>query len=143
MGDTQPLANGNTFIGWGSEPYFTEYGPSGKRLLEARFPGNDLSYRSMREPWVGEPLTSPSAVASQKNGRTTVYVSWNGATQAVSWRVLATEGTHRTTVVPSSAKTGFQTAIPVPGSYKSLEVQALDSAGKVIGTSSPFSGSTQ
>jgi EmrB/QacA subfamily drug resistance transporter len=143
MGDTQPLANGNTFIGWGSEPYFTEYGPSGKRLVEARFPGNDLSYRSMREPWAGEPLTSPSAVARQKNGRTTVYVSWNGATQAVSWRVLATEGTHRTTVVPSSAKTGFQTAIPVPGSYKSLEVQALDSAGKVIGTSSPFSGSTQ
>jgi EmrB/QacA subfamily drug resistance transporter len=95
MGDTQPLANGNTFIGWGSEPYFTEYGPSGKRLLEARFPGNDLSYRSMREPWVGEPLTSPSAVARQKNGRTTVYVSWNGATQAVSWRVLAAEGASR------------------------------------------------
>ena len=64
MGDTQPLANGNTFVGWGSEPYFTEYRPSGKRLLEAHFPGNDLSYRSMREPWVGVPLTSPSAAAA-------------------------------------------------------------------------------
>jgi EmrB/QacA subfamily drug resistance transporter len=143
MGDTQPLANGDTFIGWGSEPYFTEYGPSGKRLLEARFPGNDLSYRSIREPWVGLPLTSPSAVARQQNGRTTVYMSWNGATQVVSWRVLGTEGADRTTAVPSSAKTGFQTAIAVPGSYKSLEVQALDSAGNVIGTSSSFSGSTQ
>ncbi len=83
------LPNGNTFIGWGSEPYFTEYGPSGKRLLEARFPGNDLSYRTMREPWVGEPLTDPAGAARQAGGSTTVYASWNGATEVASWRVLA------------------------------------------------------
>jgi EmrB/QacA subfamily drug resistance transporter len=143
MGDTQPLANGNTLVGWGSEPYFTEYGPSGKRLLEARFPGNDLSYRTMREQWVGLPLTSPSAVARAKNGKTTVYVSWNGATQVASWKVLGGEGTQQTTLVASAAKAGFQTAIPVTGSEKSFKVQALNSAGKVIGTSSSFSGSTQ
>ncbi len=39
MGDTQPLANSNTFIGWGSAPYFTEYSAAGKLLLEAEFPG--------------------------------------------------------------------------------------------------------
>jgi EmrB/QacA subfamily drug resistance transporter len=143
MGDTQPLANGNTLVGWGSEPYFTEYGPSGKRLLEARFPGNDLSYRTMREQWVGLPLSTPAAVARAKNGKTTVYVSWNGATQVVSWRVLGGEGAQSATVVASAAKSGFQTAIPIAGSDKSFKVQALNSAGKVIGTSSSFSGSTQ
>ncbi len=143
MGDTQPLANGNTFVGWGSEPYFTEYGPSGKPLLEARFPGNDLSYRTMREPWVGLPLTSPAAAARQNAGKTSVYVSWNGATQVSSWRVMGGESAGRLTAVASAAKSGFETAIPIAGDYDRVEVQALNSSGKVIGTSRVLSGSTQ
>jgi len=34
MGDTQPLAGGTTFVGWGSERYFSEYDRSGKLLFE-------------------------------------------------------------------------------------------------------------
>ena len=83
------MQNGNTFVGWGSEPYFSEYGPSGKLLLEGSFPGSDLSYRSTLEQWVGEPLSSPVGAARQTGGKTTVYASWNGATEVVSWRVLA------------------------------------------------------
>ncbi len=143
MGDTQPLANGNAFVGWGSEPYFSEYSPSGKLLLEAHFPGNDLSYRSMVEPWVGLPLSLPAAAVRQAGGRTTVYASWNGATRVASWRVLAGAGTGRLTAVTTAAKSGFETAIPVPQSYASFEVQALDGAGAAIGTSRRLSGSTQ
>jgi hypothetical protein len=151
MGDTQPLQNGNTFIGWGSEPYFTEYGPAGKRLLEARFPGNDLSYRTLREPWIGEPLTDPTGAARQAGGATTVYASWNGATEVASWRVLAGSsgagagsssnagaGAGRMAAVASAARSGFETAISVPAGYQSYEVQALDAAGRVIGASRPF-----
>ena len=29
MGNMQALDNGNVMIGWGSEPYFTEFGPNG------------------------------------------------------------------------------------------------------------------
>ncbi len=140
MGDTQPLANGNTFIGWGSEPYFTEYGPSGKRLLEARFPGRDLSYRTTREQWVGMPLSPPAGAARRERGRTTVYASWNGATQVVSWRVLAGAGAAGLSVVASAAKSGFETAIPIPQSYKTFKLQALDASGRVIGASPLFSG---
>ena len=86
MGDTQPLANGNTFVGWGSEPYFSEYGRSGQQLLQGRFPDPDLSYRETLEPWVGLPLTPPAGAARQAGGKTTVYASWNGATRR---RVLA------------------------------------------------------
>jgi hypothetical protein len=143
MGDTEPLANGNTFVGWGSSPYLTEYSAAGKPLLEAEFPGSDLSYRSMVEQWVGLPLSPPAAVARQQNGKTTVYVSWNGATQVVSWRVLAGASASRLAVVASAAKSGFETAIAVPQGGDSFKVQALDADGHVIGTSRPFSGSTQ
>jgi EmrB/QacA subfamily drug resistance transporter len=143
MGDTEPLQNSNTFIGWGSAPYFTEYSPAGKLLLEAEFPGSDLSYRSMVEPWVGRPLTAPAGAVRQTGGSTTVYASWNGATQVVSWRVLAGSGTGRLAVVKTTARSGFETAITVPRGYASFEVQALDAGGRVIGTSRPFSGSAQ
>jgi EmrB/QacA subfamily drug resistance transporter len=141
MGDTQPLANGDAFVGWGSEPYFSAYGPSGKLLLEGQFPGADLSYRSTVEPWVGLPLTSPAGAALQADGKTTVYASWNGATRVVSWRVLAGSGASRLSAVASATKSGFETSIPVSQGEQSFEVQALDASGKVIGTSRPFTAS--
>jgi len=138
MGDTQPLANGDTFVGWGSEPYFSEYGPSGQQLMEANFPGPDLSYRETLEPWVGEPLSAPAGAARQADGRTTVYASWNGATQVGSWRVLAGALAGKLRVVASAARSGFETAVPLPASYSSFEIEALDSGGRVIGASRPF-----
>jgi hypothetical protein len=140
MGDTEPLPNGNVFVGWGSEPYFSEFSPSGKLLYEAELPGNNLSYRSTVEQWVGLPLTSPAAAARQTDGKTTVYASWNGATQVVSWRVLAGPRSGQLTAVATHPKSGFETAIPVSQSYKSFKVQALDAHGRVIGASRPFAG---
>ncbi|MGP0100281.1 MAG: MFS transporter [Solirubrobacteraceae bacterium] len=143
MGDTQPLANGNAFVGWGSEPYFSEYSPSGKLLLEANFPGSDLSYRSTVEQWVGLPLTRPAAAIRRTHGSTTVYVSWNGATQVVSWRVLAGASASHLATVATVRRSGFETAIPVPRAIESFEVQALDAGGRVIGASRLFSGATR
>ena len=138
MGNTQPLPNGNVFVGFGSEPYFAEYSRSGKLLLEAELPGSDLTYRATLEPWVGEPLSPPVGAARQADGKTTVYASWNGATQVVSWRVLAGAAAGRMTAVATTARSGFETAIPVPQGYGSFTVQALGAGGKVIGASRPF-----
>jgi EmrB/QacA subfamily drug resistance transporter len=142
MGDTQPLQNGNTFVGWGSEPYLSEYSPSGRLLLEGSFPGSDLSYRSTLEQWVGLPLSRPAGAARQTDGKTTVYASWNGATEVVSWRVLADAGTGSGSgplvVVARAARSGFETAIEVPQGYRSFEVQALGAAGQVIASSRLF-----
>ncbi len=140
MGDTQPLSNGNVFVGWGSEPYFSEYSSSGQRLLEGHFPGSDLSYRETLDPWVGQPLTPPVGAARQQGGRTTVYASWNGATRVVSWRVLAGPSASQLSAVASAAKSGFETAIPLAHSYTSFELQALDAQGRAIGSSRPFTG---
>ena len=140
MGDTEPLPSGDVFVGWGSEPYLSEYSSSGRRLLEGSFPSPDLSYRSTVAHWVGLPLPPPAAAARPApGGGTTVYASWNGATRLAAWRVLAaTSASGRLTFLASSTKSGFETAIHLPGSYTKFEVQALDAAGHAIGVSAPF-----
>jgi len=138
MGDTEPLPNGNVLVGWGSEPYFTEYSRSGRLLFEGELPGPDLTYRATLEQWVGEPLSPPLGAARRSGGSTTVYASWNGATEVGSWRVLAAAGTAPMTAVASAARAGFETAIPVPQGHDSFEVQALGAGGKVIGVSRRF-----
>jgi EmrB/QacA subfamily drug resistance transporter len=138
MGDTQPLGNGNVFVGWGSEPYFSEFDRSGKVLAEGELPGPDLTYRATLDQWVGQPLSPPVGAARKTGGKTTVYASWNGATQVASWRVLAGPGGGRLSVVATHAKSGFETALAVPQGEQSFELQALGGDGRVLGASRPF-----
>jgi EmrB/QacA subfamily drug resistance transporter len=134
MGSVQPLQGGNELVGWGSAPFFSEFDSSGRMLMDAVFPGHDLSYRAMLEQWVGQPYYPPSAAARRQGAKTFVYASWNGATQVASWRVLAGNKP-----VATAAKSGFETAIPVSGAGGSFKVQALDARGRVLGTSRSFS----
>jgi hypothetical protein len=141
MGDLQPLPGGNEFVGWGSGGYLTEFNVSGQELLDATLPFPDLTYRTEVDPWVGLPTTPPAGAARRLGGRTTVYASWNGATQVASWRVLGSSGGGSLSTVASSPRTGFETALAVSGAATSFEVEALNSSGKVIGTSRQFTAS--
>jgi EmrB/QacA subfamily drug resistance transporter len=138
MGNSIPLANGNVIVGWGSVPYLSEYSASGALLFDAYFPGSDLSYRVTVNPWVGLPLTSPLGAALRADGKTTVYASWNGATRLASWRVLAGASSSALVTVATAARAGFETSIAVPRAAATFELQALDAAHRVIGTSAPF-----
>jgi EmrB/QacA subfamily drug resistance transporter len=139
MGSTEILPDGNVFVGWGSEPYFTEYSKSGQILLEGLLPGVDLTYRAVQvQHWDGIPLTKPAGAVRTSGGLTKVYASWNGDTEVTSWRVLAGSGTGQLTVVATAAKAGFDTVIKVKSGYRVFEVQALNSKGEVIGTSKQF-----
>jgi EmrB/QacA subfamily drug resistance transporter len=140
MGDLQPLPDGNVMVGWGSAPYITELTSSDEPVLEGKLPSHNLTYRATLDPWVGLPLYRPLGAARENAGKTTVYASWNGATQLASWRVLAGESSTAMSPVASAARSGFETAIPLPRSYKSFEVQALNAGGRPIGTSKPFTG---
>ncbi|MFE9428572.1 arylsulfotransferase family protein [Kitasatospora sp. NPDC006697] len=51
QGNAQPLRDGHTFVGWGSLPYVSEFGRSGKLLFNARFPSGVNTYRAYRFPW--------------------------------------------------------------------------------------------
>jgi MFS family permease len=138
MGDTQPLSNGDVFVGWGSEPYFSEYDRSGKLLFEGELPGPNLSYRATLESWVGKPSTKPLGAARTADGKTIVYASWNGATELASWRVLDRSSASKPTVLANRTKEGFETAIAVAQARGNLQLQALDANGRVIGTSRAF-----
>jgi EmrB/QacA subfamily drug resistance transporter len=139
MGDTQPLPDGNVMVGWGSTNYVSEYTRDGTQVLGAFFPYPDLTYRATVEPWVGEPLYPPAGAARGSGATTTVYASWNGATQVTSWRVLGGAAGGQLATVGSAPKSGFETTIALKQGYASYEVQALNSSGAVIGTSKPFS----
>ena len=56
----QSLANGDWFVGWGQEPFFSEFGPEGQLLFEAHLPQNDESYRDFRFAWTGTPAHPPA-----------------------------------------------------------------------------------
>jgi len=139
LGSAEPLPNGNMLVGWGAAwPSFSEYSRSGQQLLDATFPRPDQSYRAKLEQWTGLPLDPPAGAARNPGGHTTVYASWNGATRVVSWRVLGGPSAGSLARVTTKPKSGFETAIPVPGSFAAFRVQALDANGRVIGTSQPF-----
>lgn len=145
MGDLQLLNNGNVFVGWGSKPYMTEFSKSGEPLLEGKLPGEDLTYRATLAKWVGLPNYPPAGAAKRHGGTTTVYASWNGATEVRSWRVLASEGAGTAKLIATAAWSGFETKIPLPARANGatrLEVQALNASGKVIGTSKAFTPSS-
>src|SRR5262249_9369474 len=45
QGNVQVLANGDSFVGWGAAPYFTELSPTGELLFDAHMHGSYQSYR--------------------------------------------------------------------------------------------------
>ena len=51
QGDAQTTRAGNTVVGWGALPYFSEFSPSGKLIFNAEFPAGVNSYRAYQFPW--------------------------------------------------------------------------------------------
>jgi Arylsulfotransferase (ASST) len=136
QGNVQTLPNGDALIGWGAQPYVSEYSPDGRLLFDARLAPAGQSYRAFRFPWTGQPASRPSVtLARTARGSLLAYASWNGATQVTSWRVLA--GTDGGPLAPVSTvpRSGFETAIPLRGPGPLFEVQALDASGAVLASS--------
>lgn len=129
----QVLDNGNVVIGWGSEGRVTEFTAEGEIVFDATWAPAD-SYRVYRMPWVGEPTDPPDVVAESAGDAVDVHVSWNGATEVASWRVLAGADEASLAEAGAADRDGFETTIAVPGAAV-VQVEALDAAGAVIGTS--------
>lgn len=140
QGNVQALGGGDWMVGWGQAPFFSEYGPGGQLLLDAHLPSSYESYRTFRMPWTGTPESPPALAVLHSTGRhpaTTLYASWNGATGVASWRVLG--GASASSLVPLSSvpKSGFETAIALPGGFagRYVAVQALGGADEVMASS--------
>ncbi len=132
----QLLPDGNAFVGWGSEPWFTEFGRNGRQLFSIHFPVPMQSYRAFRFPWWGQPATPPSVTLTPTRQGTRVYASWNGATDVASWRVLAGPGASGPLApVGQFPRTSFETTMWVRSTEPFLAVQALGPSGQVLGSS--------
>ncbi|MFG2096279.1 arylsulfotransferase family protein [Streptomyces sp. NPDC048612] len=144
QGNTQALPNGNQFIGWGQNSYYSEYAYPGNSqnngsqslLYDAKMPGSNISYRAFRDRWVGRPYYPPSAAARAGGGRHVVYASWNGSTETRRWQLLAGPRPHSLRVVRGRVpRTGFETALATADRGPYFQVRALDAHGRVLGTS--------
>ena len=93
------------------------------------------TYRAFRFSWHAKPADPPAVFASASKGKTSVWMSWNGATEVSKWRVLAGATpvllSHATTV----SRHNFETSATLTGVEHYVKVQALASNGSVLGTS--------
>jgi hypothetical protein len=135
MGNAQVLENGNVLVGWGNEPYITEFDAEGAMRFDAALPPGGMSYRAFRFSWAGRPGERPRLVSRRAGGKTTLFVSWNGATEAVAWQLRA--GPSRASLQPAVTrpKTGFETALAAPAGAGYAAAVALGRHGKALGTS--------
>jgi hypothetical protein len=141
QGNIQQLTNGDMFVGWGSEPYFSEYSATGQLLFDAHMHGSYESYRTYRFPWTGAPASLPAiAAAKASGGRVKVYASWNGDTRTASWRVLAGSSAQTLAPVATGARSGFETSVTTPAAAPYVAVQALDASGALLATSPTIRG---
>jgi Arylsulfotransferase (ASST) len=135
-GNAQLLPGNDLFVGWGQQPYFTEFNSAGQEVFDARFTSNTSSYRAYKFPWTGQPTTPPAiAIAPNNDGTTQVWGSWNGATAVTSWRVLAGTSSSSLATLETASKRGFETGISAPTGVADFELQALASNGSVLATS--------
>ncbi|HET9104933.1 MAG TPA: arylsulfotransferase family protein [Solirubrobacteraceae bacterium] len=139
-GNVQPLANGDDFVGWGQQPYATEFDKRGHEVFDLRFVGQNSSYRAYRFSWTGTPTRPPAIASAVHRGHTTVYASWNGATGVHSWRVLAGPRANALTPVATHGRTDFEVTVPLQGREAYVAAQALDIHGHVMGTSRTIKG---
>jgi Arylsulfotransferase (ASST) len=134
----QVLPNDNVFIGWGSEPFISEFSRDGKLLFNARFPPNVESYRAFRFPWSAHPTDHPVVAVEQgSDDKVTLYASWNGATEVESWEVLSGQRPGELESLGSVPREGFETAMLVQTSDPYVAVRAKECSGRVLDTSAP------
>jgi hypothetical protein len=135
QGSVRILPNGNVFVGWGAEPFVSEFTASGELVFDAQLGKDLLSYRAFRLPWTGIGPGRPRVAAQRAGGQIDVFASWNGDTRTRFWVVLA--GGRSGPLAPASAKprAGFETALTAHGHARRIAVRALDYGGQVLGES--------
>ncbi len=145
QGSAQQLPNGNVFVGWGSQPAFSEFSENGRLLLDGQLAKGNDNYRAYRAQWTGRPATAPSVVAKKAQGtaRIRVFASWNGATDVARWELLAGPRPDDLRRVGAASRDGFETAITGPSSGRYVAVRALSKAGHVLGVSKTIETSAE
>ena len=143
QGSMQLLPDGRAFVGWGAQPYFSEFAEGGELLLNGQFPLNDQSYRAFTSSWSGHPPDRPAVVVRANPARgSAVHVSWNGATEVETWAVLAGQSPSALAAAGSQPRAGFETLISVNSEGPYFAVTAYDASGRQLGRSATVKRTT-
>jgi hypothetical protein len=164
-GSAQMLANDNIHVSWSFFGYGSEFTWDGKLVREVRFAEERfVEYRSLKfefEAFPSEPIAVVSrvAAASAESVMTTVYASWNGATNVAKWNLYGRKSSQKPLwgedqpsqeeplgdgqgdpnsgeYLGSEDKKGFETVLMVSGFYDEVLVDGVDASGKSLGKSS-------
>jgi hypothetical protein len=136
MGNVQHLSNGNTLVGWGSNPSpnLTEFHADGSKAIELTIGSSNFNYRAYRFPWHGYPTWAPQLIArSDGGGGVNLTVSWNGATDISAYQVYGSDTLPITTFIKQQNKSGFETTINLTSLQSAaclLRIMPLDTQGK-------------
>lgn len=136
QGSMQLLEDGRALVGWGSQPYTSEFAPDGTLTFDARFPEPDQSYRARTADWTGTPAEKPAVgIGPSTAGGRTVYTSWNGSTATRRWRVFAGESGDALEPVATVDRSGFETAVAVTSEGPFFAAEALGADDEVLARS--------
>jgi hypothetical protein len=136
QGNAQFLPDGGVVVGWGAEPYVSEFDRSGKLVFDARLPKEVDSYRAYRFAWTGRPQSGLAIAVRRKDlDENDVYASWNGATNVAAWVVLAGDDAGALHAIAHVPKHGFETRVRVRRGFALYAVRALDGSGQTLATS--------
>lgn len=142
MGSVQTMPGGNVLVGWGTEPYVSEFTGDGSLMGDVQMLSGYKSYRAYRQAWKGIPEHGPAVAINRdpNTAKATLYVSWNGATDVAShWEVHAGQHPRFMRSIGVARRRGFETAIPLGGAGGYFAVTALDEDGSRLGRSSTVS----
>ncbi|KAI8624163.1 ASST-domain-containing protein [Xylariaceae sp. FL1651] len=145
-GGTQRTPKGNTLIAWGQNPMYTEYTAEGELVMDIQR-GQVLemdhgivpviAYRAWKADWVGKPTWPPSIAAKSEGNITSIYVSWNGATEVDSYVLLASNNISslngKDSITAVSGRNGFETSFQLSENLRYARIAALDRNGAILG----------
>ncbi|KAI9702782.1 MAG: hypothetical protein M1836_007996 [Candelina mexicana] len=150
-GNLQPInassETTNYFIGFGSQPFFTETSSNGSILLDAKFSKTNQvnSYRAYKFPWVGSPTTNPDIAYTKDEAK--AYFSWNGATEVENWVVYTADMANSPAFVniTTAYRTGFETEVDlskVAGLKNLVRGEAISGDGTSLGWTDATDGTS-
>lgn len=140
QGNTQVLWNGGVFHGYGDIDAFSEHAPNGTAVLFGTFGSFPvMNYRAFTFNWTATPITDPALYSYARNtsAPTSIWVSWNGATEVRTWRFYGSDAVDgQFSLLGNASWAGFETAFTAPGYQAWVVAEALDGTGNSLRKSS-------
>ena len=138
-GNAQFLDNGNLLTCWSDNSFLSEHSPDGELLMNAAFRSTRfVTYRGYKFEFSGTPAEAPIVKAlangaTRERSTTTIYVSWNGATEVASWKFYGESPDMEDILLGTKRRTGFETSFHSDGYAPLLYAEAIAEGGSVLG----------